>query len=138
MDIIIEKVFDAPVSKVWRALTDSAEMKKWFFDIPGFKAEKGFQFQFTGGPDNGPQYLHLCEVTEVVPEQRLSFSWRYDGYAGISFVSFELKDQGTQTWLKLTHQGVGSFPADNPDFAIRNFEMGWDQIINTLLKNHLK
>ncbi len=54
-----------------------------------FKAELGYKFQFPGGTAE-QQYLHLCEVTEVVVGKKLTYSWRYDGYAGNSFVTCEL------------------------------------------------
>lgn len=135
--VIVERILQAPVSVVWKALTDKDEMKKWYFDLEAFKAEKGFVFQFIGGPPDGIQYTHVCEVTEVIPEQKLTYSWRYEGYEGISFVTFELSAQGKDTLLKLTHTGIESFPK-HPDFARSNFAAGWDHIVNTSLKEYLE
>jgi len=134
----MERIFHAPAAKVWQAITDKAEMKIWYFDLAEFKAQVGFQFQFSGGPDPEVQYLHLCEVTEVIPEKKLTYSWRYDGYAGNSFVTFELFEQGTDTLLKLTHTGLETFPAENTDFAKKNFVEGWTHIIHTALKDYLE
>ena len=136
--IVMERVLNAPVTKVWKAITDKNEMKLWYFDLAEFKAEVGFKFQFVGGPDSGVQYLHLCEITEVIPEKKLTYSWRYDGYAGNSFVTFELFEQGKSTLLKLTHTGLETFPADNKDFAKKNFMEGWTSIIHTGLKDYLE
>ncbi len=133
--IIVERKYNAPISKVWKAITDKEEMKQWYFDLAEFQPELGFKFQFIGGTEDN-QYLHLCEIIEVIPEKKLTYSWRYDGYEGNSFVTFELFEEGDETRLKLTHRGLESFP-DNPDFAKTNFEMGWDQIINTSLKEYL-
>ena len=36
---VIEKVYNAPASKVWKAITDVKDMKQWYFDLPDFKAE---------------------------------------------------------------------------------------------------
>jgi uncharacterized protein YndB with AHSA1/START domain len=135
--IVLERLFNAPVKRVWKALTNVEEMKNWYFDLQGFKAEVGCLFQFTGGHDKGVQYLHLCEITEVVLHKKLSYSWRYEGYTGVSFVTFELTEQGNKTLLKLTHNGIQTFPNDNPDFALYNFEEGWNEIINKSLKNYL-
>ena len=135
--VIVERTFNAPVSKVWKALTDKDEMKKWYFDLAEFKAEKGFVFQFTGGPEDGIQYVHVCEISEVIPEKKLTYSWRYEGYAGRSFVTFELAGMGNKTALKLTHADIDSFP-DQPDFARANFAAGWDHIINISLKEYLE
>ncbi len=136
--INLERLLNADVKKVWSALTDKNEMKLWYFDLQEFKAEVGFVFQFTGGPSPEKQYLHICEIVELIPEKKLTYSWRYDGYSGISYVSFELYPQGNKTLLKLTHKDIGTFPSDNTDFAIQNFEAGWDEIINTSLKNYLE
>jgi uncharacterized protein YndB with AHSA1/START domain len=135
--IILERSFDAPVSKVWSALTDKNEMKIWYFDLAEFKPEVGFEFEFFGGPPE-MQYRHLCVITEAVPQQKLTYSWRYDGYAGISYVTFELFPKGNQTMLRLTHTGLESFPKENKDFAKSNFVEGWNSIINTSLKNYLE
>lgn len=136
--IIVEQEYNASPDKVWNALTDSDEMRNWYFDLPEFKPEVSFNFQFTGGPDDGVQYLHLCEVTEVVPGKKLTYSWRYDGYEGNSFVTFELFGEGDKTRLKLTHMGLESFPQENKDFAVTNFEKGWDDIIHKNLKDYLE
>ena len=136
--IVLERMFNVPPSKVWKAITDRNEMKEWYFDLPEYKAEAGFKFQFSGGPTPDRQYLHLCEVTEAIPGRKLTHSWRYDGYAGISFVTFELLDQGGHTLLKFSHSGIETFPADNPDLAKKNFVEGWNQIIQTSLKEYLE
>ncbi len=136
--IVLERLFQSPTSKVWKALTDKTEMKKWYFHLAEFKPELGFQFQFTGGPSKDVQYLHLCEVTEVIPEKKLTYSWRYDGYEGISYVTFELIPQGDDTLLKLSHRGLETFPQNNPDFAVGSFADGWNQIIHTSLKKYLE
>src|SRR5579872_5001907 len=111
----IERTFDAPVSAVWSAITDNSEMKKWYFELEAFKPEVGFEFHFYGGPP-GKQYLHLCKVTSVIPEKKLSYTWRYDNYPGNSEVTFELFPEGDKTRVKLTHEGIESFPQDNKDF----------------------
>ena len=136
--IILERTFKTTPSKLWNALTDNKEMKHWYFNLEDFKAEVGFQFQFSGGPSPDKQYLHLCEVTEVIPEQKLTYSWKYDGFAGISYVSFELFPDGENTKLKLSHEGLESFPKENTDFARHNFEEGWDSIINESLQKYLE
>ena len=134
--ITVERSFNAPVSKVWSAITNRDEMEKWYFKLKGFKAETGFKFDFVGGPPDGVQYKHLCEVTEVIKEKKLTYSWRYEGYEGISYVTFELLTEGEKTKLTLTHTGLESFPPIK-DFARENFAAGWDGIINKSLQKYL-
>ena len=93
--LVIERIIHAPAAAIWSALTDPDEMKEWYFDIPDFRAEVGFQFQFSAGEGQDKSYVHLCEVLEVVPETKLSYSWRYEGYGGNSILTFELTPVST-------------------------------------------
>ena len=133
---IIERTFNAPVEKVWKAITDKNEMKQWYFDLADFKPEPGFEFRFLAGAEN-KKFLHLCKVTEVISGKKLTYSWRYDGYEGNSYVTFELFPEGEKTRLKLTHAGLETFPA-NPDFAKENFVAGWNHIIGKSLPEYLE
>ena len=129
---VIERTINAPVAKVWKAITNKEEMKRWYFDIAEFKPEVGFEFRFSAGTE-GKTYLHLCKITEVIVGKKLSYSWRYDGYPGNSEVTFELFAEGDNTRLKLTHTGLETFPQDDPAFAVQSFVTGWTQIIRTSL-----
>lgn len=133
-----ERIFKAARKDVWLALTEKDLMKQWYFDLPEFKAKAGFTFEFSGGKEGGVKYVHHCEIIEVIPEQKLTHTWCYVGYEGISYLTFELFDEGKNTKLKVTHSGIESFPSDIPDFEFHNFENGWNHIINTALKNFLE
>ena len=135
--LIIEQEFKAPVELVWRAITEKELMKKWSFDITDFKLEVGETFHFEGGKD-GKRYFHICEILEIIPFQKFKYSWKYEGYSGLSFVTFELFPMGNNTKLKLTHEGIDSFPRDNPDFVIDNFIGGWKFLIQESLKDYLE
>ena len=135
---IIERTYNAPVDKVWKALTDKDEMKKWYFDLAEFKPEVGFEFRFYGQGHKGEQYLHLCTITEVVMQKKLAYSWKYDGLQGNSIVSFELFAEGDRTRVKLTHEGLETFPQNNADFARESFAQGWTHIIGKGLKEFVE
>lgn len=137
--IVVERTYNASPEKVWRAITDKDEMKKWYFDLSEFKPEAGFEFQFYSEGHEGQKYLHLCKVIDVVNSKKISYSWRYDNYEGNSLVTFELFPEGNKTRLKLTHKGLESFPVTaNKDFAKENFMEGWTHIIGTGLKDYLE
>jgi uncharacterized protein YndB with AHSA1/START domain len=134
--VIVEAIYHAPVKKVWRAITDKKEMKQWYFDVSDFKPEPGFEFHFNGGTKD-KIYVHLCEIMEVIPEKKLSYTWRFQGFQGNSLLTFELFDEGENTRTKLTHEGIETFPRD-PDFAKENFRQGWNQIIGSGLKKFVE
>src|SRR5689334_11374914 len=135
--VLVERVFNASAEVVWKAITENEQLKHWYFKLAEFKAEVGFEFQFEGGKD-GRMYLHLCRVTEVIPNKKLKYNWRYNGYEGNSFVTIELTPQGSQTKLKLTHEGLDTFLASNADFDRKNFAEGWNYIVNTSLLKYLE
>jgi len=132
---VIERTYNASPERIWRAISDRDEMSKWYFNLEEFRPEVGFEFRFWGGPEH-KQYLHICEVTEAVANRKLTYSWRYDGYEGISYVTWELFPEGDKTRLKLTHTGLETFPPE-PDFARSNFEAGWTYIIGESLVKYL-
>lgn len=134
--IVVESLFDAPVEKVWEAITSKEQMKDWYFAMDAFTPEVGFEFQFEG--DDGKQrYLHLCRVTQVIPNKQLRHTWRYEGQPEETLVTFTLFPEGSQTRLRLSHEGLEKIAHHGPAFAYDNFVAGWKAIIGTSLKNHL-
>jgi len=133
---VIERTYNASADRVWQAITDRDKMEQWYFKLKEFKPEVGFEFEFEGGPPE-KTFLHLCKVTEVIPGKKLTHSWRYDGYEGNSFVTWEIFDEDDKTRVKLTHAGLETFPA-LPEFAKENFVMGWTEILGRMLKEYLE
>lgn len=138
MPVIIEKEFNASPEKIWKALTDKEQMKQWYFNLDEFRAEPGFEFKFPGKGNTGENYMHHCKVIEVIPLKKLQYSWEYEGLKGYSVVTFELSASGNKTKLRLTHEGLESFPQNNADFAKESFTNGWTQLVTVLLKNFLE
>lgn len=134
--LVIERTLNAPADVVWKAITNKDQIRQWSFDVSDFKPEIGFEFQFNGGKDDNV-YVHLCRVTEVVAGKKLQYSWRYQGYEGNSFVTFELFAEGNKTRLRLTHEGLETLTG-SPDFARNNFQEGWTAIIGTSLKEFVE
>lgn len=134
--VVVERTLNAPVARVWRALTDVDQMREWYFDLKEFKPEVGFEFEFVVEHE-GNTYHHLCCVTEVVAKKKLAYTWRYNGEPGDSLVTIELLAEGEKTRLKLTHSGIETFPK-TPAYARKNFETGWNQIIGTELKQFVE
>jgi uncharacterized protein YndB with AHSA1/START domain len=134
--VVVERTFSAPPERIWKALTDVEEMRRWYFDLKEFKPEVGFEFEFIVEHE-GMTYHHLCKITEVIPQKKLAYTWRYKGHEGDSLVTFELFADGDKTRLKLTHEGLETFPK-TPSFARKNFMEGWTQIIGSSLKEFVE
>jgi uncharacterized protein YndB with AHSA1/START domain len=131
---VIEQVYEAPIEKVWRALTETDAMKAWYFpQLQQFEPVVGFRFAFA---HDGSPYQKEWVVTAVETGRKLAHSWTYRNYPGSSEVTFELRGEGVGTRLRLTHTGLESFPAD-PHFARRRFADGWAQLVGRNLKDYL-
>ena len=120
--IVLEHTFNAPIATVWKALTNVDELRRWYFDLAEFKPQAGFEFQFVV-EHKGHKYDHRCKVIEVIPQKKIAYTWRYEGHAGDSLVTFALSAAGDGTRLTLTHEGLETFPK-LPSFAHKNFMEG--------------
>jgi uncharacterized protein YndB with AHSA1/START domain len=134
--IVLERTFNAPVARVWKALTDVNQMRQWYFDLKELKPEPGFEFEFVVEHE-GNTYHHLCRVTDVIAEKKIAYTWRYKGEPGDSLVTFELSPEGDKTRLKLTHTGIETFPK-TPAYARKNFETGWTAIVDSELRQFVE
>jgi uncharacterized protein YndB with AHSA1/START domain len=136
--IIIEQLFDNPINEVWKAITVLDQMTQWFFDnIPDFKAELGFKVQFNVKAPSR-DFLHLWEVIEVIPNKRIVTNWKYKGFKGNSFVTFELFEFENQTKLILSTQIIEDFDNAIPEFTYKSGIDGWNYFIKECLTAFLK
>lgn len=125
----------APVSRVWRALTDYHEFGAWFrveLTAP-FAPGKEAVGQITH-----PGYEHVtwrAVVQRMEPERLFSFTWHpYAIEPGVDYsaepqtlIEFRLEPGGEGTVLTLTESGFESIPADRRAEAFRMNDNGWTQ-----------
>ena len=135
--IIVEQTFSVSVTEVWKAITDPELMCCWFFEpIAEFAAEVGFETQFDVESE-GTIYPHQWKVTEVVPNRKIVYDWKYRGFPGNSFVTWDLTETSDGTKLTLTHTVTEPFPQDDPVFSSESCEAGWRFLIQENLKSFL-
>lgn len=137
--VVVERILKAPVSRVWSALTDLKKMQQWYFPmLTDFRPEVGFETSFDV-KHSGKVFPHIWKVTEVIPNKKISYEWRFKDYPGDSEVSFELFAEGDHTRIVCTHTGIETFRGDiNPDLAKHNFVEGWTHFMGTALKNFVE
>lgn len=129
-DIKQTVVFDAPIDKVWNAVSTSEGIAKWFMPND-FQPELGYEFHLQSPFGPSP-----CKVTELDPPTKLSFTWDNDGW----FVSFILKEVDAKTEFTLIHGGWKSpddiiGKAGEKGSVIRDrMNHGWTGIIEKLGK----
>jgi uncharacterized protein YndB with AHSA1/START domain len=134
----------APVSRVWRALTDYREFGEWFrvkLDgpfVPG---------QVSRGHITYPGYEHVkweAVVQAIEPERLFSFTWHpYSVDPGIDYsgesptlVEFRLESTPEGTLLTLTESGFDKIPSARRAEAFRRNEGGWTEQMKNI-ENHV-
>ena len=131
----IEKTIElkAPISRVWRALTDHREFGTWF------RAELDGPFvpgKVALGRITYPGYEHLrfeAVVQKMEPERYFSLTWHpyaVDPNADYSkesptLVEFTLEKTANGTLLRVVESGFDKLPAKRRDEAFRMNEGGW-------------
>ena len=48
--LIIERLFDAPITNLWDALTKNEQMKKWYFQLAEFNRSSDLNFSLQENP----------------------------------------------------------------------------------------
>ncbi|HET9010889.1 MAG TPA: SRPBCC family protein [Gemmatimonadaceae bacterium] len=130
----------APVSRVWRALTDHQEFGQWF----GVALDGPF---LPGQPSTGhmtnPKYSHVAwkaTVKEIRPETLFSYTWHpYAMDQSVDYsaepptlVEFRLTPIAGGTRLEVIESGFDRIPAHRRDEAFRNNGNGWTAQIRNI------
>ena len=137
MQTTMEKIqssttIEAPVERVWRAITTPSEMKQWFFGVdtdadwrPGGKLVHRGEYE-------GKPYIDKGEILEFEPPRRLvhthwsDVSGLPDSPEHYQEVAWDLKDRGGSTELTITERNLPS--AD----AAKTSEQGWKGALQSL------
>jgi len=142
MSNTIEKRIElkAPVSRVWRAITDHREFGEWFkVDLEG----PFVPGQVARGRITHPGYEHVpwqVTVKEMQPEKLFSFTWHpyaidpnvdYSGEPP-TLIEFRLEPMATGTLLVVTESGFDNIPAHRRDEAFRMDDKGWAQQVKNI------
>jgi uncharacterized protein YndB with AHSA1/START domain len=126
---------NAPVSRVWRALTDHREFGEWFrvrLDGPFAPG------QVSTGHMTYPGYEHVkweAVVQAMEPERLFSYTWHpyavdpaFDySKEPPTLVEFRLEPTARGTLLLVTESGFDAIPAGRRPEAFRRNEGGWTE-----------
>ena len=76
--IVVERLIPHPAEKIWRALTQSPLIAEWLMQND-FQPVVGHRFNVRAQPMAGWNGVTDCEVLEIVPNERLVYSWNASG-----------------------------------------------------------
>lgn len=129
--IYVEREMAHPPEKIWRALTKSRLIKEWLMDND-FEPALGHKFNFRAKPMYGWNGVTDCEVLEIVPYERLRYSWDASGDQaedGLkTIVTWTL--QATRKGTLVSMEQSGFRPQDQGGYVAMGG--GWPRIVAKL------
>ena len=141
----ITRIFKASRAKVFQAWTDPKVLKQWFgptddFSVPVAEVDlrAGGKYRIQMNAPNGETHTVGGVYREVVPPERLVFTWAWESGGGCgssedeapgeTVVTVVFQEKGTDTEVFLTHE---LFP--NAETRDKHNE-GWSGCLNRLGK----
>lgn len=140
--LTVRRIFSAPIDRVFAAWTNAEVLASWFGPV-GFSVASatidlrvGGKYQIVIKPPDGETIKHFGEYVEIIPPERLAFTWMLENQAckgsanqcAETLVSIDFKciDQSTQ--IVLTHERL-------PDKAAYDgHEFGWNSSLDSFEK----
>jgi uncharacterized protein YndB with AHSA1/START domain len=121
---VIERTYDASPAQVFGAWADQKAKARWFVGPDEWEASDheldfrvGGRERVSGGPPGGPVHAFDGHYQDIVPDQRIVYT--YDMHLdqtriSVSLATVELKPAGAGTRLIFTEQGVFLDGFDKP------------------------
>ena len=126
-DIRIERRYRHSPEAVWRWLANRDAMADWLMPNT-FEPVVGHRFEFRTKPAPGFDGIVHCQVRELDPPRRLTFTWVGGGIDTV--VSFDLIPDGGGTLLRLSHTGFGGAKGVLLSYMLGN---GWNGMLTRKL-----
>ena len=142
-EVVIERIFDAPVDLIWQLWTQPEHFKKWYgpkgFSVPVAQMDvrvggKRLVCMEMQTPDRSMKMWFTGEYREVAPNKRLVYTDSMadehgnvatpsamgmpEGQHSTTEITVQLEDLGGRTKMVMTHAGI---PADSGGAG------GWEQ-----------
>ena len=113
---VIERTYDVPVAQTFQAWADPQLKARWFAGS-GDALGTGYELDFRvggretnrGGPPGGPVYTYEAEFRDIVPEQRIIYTYEMhadENRISVSVATVEFRGHDATTQLVVTEQGV--------------------------------
>ncbi|WP_028551854.1 SRPBCC family protein [Paenibacillus sp. UNC451MF] len=115
---IVERTYAAPPERVYNAWADPIAKGKWFSKPDIFEFRIGGREYSSGGPPEGPIFTFDASYQELVPEQRIVYTYTLDSddiRISVSITTVELIEVDGGTKLIFTEQGAFFDGHDTPE-----------------------
>ncbi|MGO4788653.1 SRPBCC family protein [Paenibacillus sp. 2KB_20] len=130
---VVERTYAASPERVYHAWADPIAKAKWFSKPDIFDFQVGGREYSSGGPPEGPIFTFDASYQELVPEQRIVYTYTLDSGGvrfSVSITTVELIKVEGGTNLIFTEQGAFFDGHDTPEIR----EHGTNIMLDTLGK----
>lgn len=130
---VVERIYAATPEGVYQAWADPIAKAKWFSKPEVFDFQVGGREYSRGGPPEGPVFTFDASYQELVPEQRIVYTYTLDSgdvRVSVSITTVELIKVEGGTKLIYTEQGAFFDGHDTPEIR----EHGTNIMLDTLGK----
>jgi glutathione S-transferase len=126
-ELKLERTLDAPVERVWSALTDAGSVARWYGPSDDFRIEVrewecrvGGEYRVAMHHKDGPVHTCYGVFRTIDAPRRIAYTWAWEGAPPMdTLVTFDLAAEGGKTRLSFAHVG---FPDEG---AKEQHRMGW-------------
>jgi uncharacterized protein YndB with AHSA1/START domain len=138
---VVERTYDAAPSRVFAAWASREAKAKWFVGTMEGEDDYSLDFrvdgleQARGGPDGGPVYSYEARYADIVPEERIAYTYVMDAdkvRISVSVAIVEFEPAGSGTRLTVTEHGVYLDGGDNAAQRRGGVEAQMDKLGTTL------
>ncbi len=120
-----ELFIKATPERVFQALTEKADLERWFLTKAEVDLRPGGAIRFEWGPG----LFEGGKILVLEPPHRLSYTWEALEPSPTT-ITFELTAENDGTRLRLIHTGIGE--GENWDNYYTSISSGWNAHLNNL------
>jgi uncharacterized protein YndB with AHSA1/START domain len=121
----IERSYDVPPERVYRAFADPEAKAKWFGGSNAWQQDKrsmdfrvGGREHLSGGVKGKPPHIFDAIYQDIVPNERIIYTYEMhigENRISVSLATIELKKAGKGTKMTFTEQGAFLDDFDQPE-----------------------
>jgi uncharacterized protein YndB with AHSA1/START domain len=129
--LVVERTMRHLPEQVWRVLTQPAFIDRWLMKND-FELRVGHRFNFRAQPMYGWNGVTDCEVLEIVPNERLVYSWNASGEQAVDGLKTVV------TWTLTRFEGGTSVRMEQSGFrpedegGYRAMRGGWPSMLEKM------
>jgi uncharacterized protein YndB with AHSA1/START domain len=115
---VVERTYKASPERVFAAWATKEAKSKWFQPPVEFEFKVGGKETTRGGPPGGPVYSFYAVYQDIVPNERIVYSYAMDmneARISASVTTVVITAEGSGTKLVFTEQGVFLDGHDTPE-----------------------